>query len=108
MPCREGLPPAAGSPRPSPGADEGDPQTAPGAHAPDVILAAFGGRGAVSLVAQWLRRAWPGSSASVTVMGVTIHGTFILDDDPDPFLTFHRDRPEVVPVVLHLLRAGPG
>ncbi|WP_255706967.1 hypothetical protein [Microtetraspora sp. AC03309] len=41
-------------------------------------------------------------------MGITIHPGFLPHDDPDPSLAFHRDRPDVVPVALLLLRAGPG
>ena len=38
---------------------------------------------------------------------ITIHATFLPHSDPDASLAFSRDRPEVVPVVLLLLRAGP-
>ena len=41
-------------------------------------------------------------------MAITIHVTFLPRADPDASLAFYRDRPEVVPVVLLLLRAGPG
>jgi hypothetical protein len=41
-------------------------------------------------------------------MDITIRGTFLPYDDPDASLAFHRDRPEVLPVVLLLLRAGLG
>ena len=41
-------------------------------------------------------------------MNITLHGTFLPHDDPDASLAFYRDRPEVVPVVLLLLRAGRG
>jgi hypothetical protein len=44
----------------------------------------------------------------MTAMDITIHGTFLPHDDPAASLAFYRDRPEVVPVVLLLLRAGPG
>jgi len=44
----------------------------------------------------------------MTVMGITVHASFLPHDDPDVSLAFYRDRPEVVPVVLLLLRAGPG
>ena len=44
----------------------------------------------------------------MTVMDITSHASFLPHDDPDPSLAFDRDRPEVVPVVLLLLRAGPG
>jgi hypothetical protein len=40
-------------------------------------------------------------------MDITIHGT-PPHDDPDASLAFYRDRPEVVPVVLFVLRAGTG
>jgi hypothetical protein len=52
-------------------------------------------------------RADPRAAASVTVMDSTTHTSFLPHDDPDASLTFYRDRP-VVPVVLLLLRAGPG
>jgi hypothetical protein len=54
------------------------------------------------------RSADPRAAASVTVMHITIHGTFLPHDDPDASLTFYRDRPEVDPAVLLLVRAGPG
>jgi len=54
------------------------------------------------------RSAGPRAAASVITMDITIHGTFLPRDDPDAFLAFCRARPEVVPVVLVLLRAGPG
>jgi hypothetical protein len=54
------------------------------------------------------RSADPRAAASVTVMDITIHQTFLPHHDPDASLAFYRDRPEVVPVVLLLLRAGPG
>jgi hypothetical protein len=54
------------------------------------------------------RSADPRAEASVTAMDITIHLTFLPHDDPDASLAFYRDRPEVVPVVLLLLRAGPG
>ena len=41
-------------------------------------------------------------------MEITIHSTMLPHDDPDASLAFYRDRSEVVPVVLLLLRAGPG
>jgi hypothetical protein len=41
-------------------------------------------------------------------MDITIHETFLPHTDPDASLAFYRDRPEVVPVVLLLVRAGPG
>ena len=41
-------------------------------------------------------------------MNVTIHQAMLPHDDPDASLAFYRDRPEVVPVVLLVLRAGPG
>ena len=44
----------------------------------------------------------------MTVMDITIHLSFLPHDDPDASLAFYRDRPEVVPVVLLLLRAAPG
>jgi hypothetical protein len=44
----------------------------------------------------------------MTAMDLTIHATFLPHDDPDASLAFYLDRPEVVPVVLLLLRAGPG
>jgi AraC-like DNA-binding protein len=54
------------------------------------------------------RSADPRAAASVTAMDITIHASFLPHDDPDASLAFYRDRPEVVPVVLLLLRAGPG
>ncbi len=54
------------------------------------------------------RSADPRSAARTTAMDITIHGTFLPHDDPDASLAFYRDRPELVPVVLLLLRAGPG
>jgi len=56
---------------------------------------------------EW-RSADPRAAASVTAMNITLHGTFLPHDDPDASLAFYRDRPEVVPVVLLLLRAGRG
>ncbi len=56
----------------------------------------------------------PGDGAPVTephlewVVDITIHATFLPHDAPDASLAFYHDRPEVVPVVLLLLRAGPG
>ena len=44
----------------------------------------------------------------MTAMDITIHPSFLPHDDPDASLAFYRDRPEVVPVVPLLLRAGPG
>jgi hypothetical protein len=44
----------------------------------------------------------------MTVMDITIHGTFLPHDDPDASLAFYRDRSEAVPVVLLLLQAGLG
>jgi hypothetical protein len=41
-------------------------------------------------------------------MDITIHSSFLPHNDPDASLTFYRDPPEVVPVVLLLLRAGLG
>jgi hypothetical protein len=41
-------------------------------------------------------------------MGITIHASLLPHDDPDASLAFYRDRPEMVPVVLLLLRAGLG
>jgi hypothetical protein len=41
-------------------------------------------------------------------MDLTNHRTFLPHDDPDASLACYRDRPEVVPVVLFRLRAGPG
>ena len=41
-------------------------------------------------------------------MDITMHASFLPHDDPDASLAFYHDRPEVVPVVLLLLRAGPG
>ena len=52
--------------------------------------------------------ATPRAAASVTAMDVTIHASFLPHDDPDASLAYYRDRPEAVPVVLLLLRAGPG
>jgi hypothetical protein len=46
------------------------------------------------------RSADPPTAASVTVMDITIHGTFLPHDDPDASLAVYRD--QVVPV-----RAGP-
>jgi len=48
------------------------------------------------------------AAASVTTMDITIHASFLPHDDRDASLAFYRDRPEVVPVVLLLLWAGPG
>jgi hypothetical protein len=42
----------------------------------------------------------------MTAMDITIHASFLPHNDPDASLAFYRDRPEVVPVVLLLLRAG--
>ncbi len=44
----------------------------------------------------------------MTAMDITIHASFLPHNDPDASLAFYRDRPEVVPVVLLRLRAGPG
>ena len=44
----------------------------------------------------------------MTAMDITIHASFLPHDDPDASLAFYRDRWEVAPVVLLLLRAGPG
>jgi hypothetical protein len=44
----------------------------------------------------------------MTAMDITIHAAFLPHDDPDASLAFYRDRPEVIPVVLLLLGAGPG
>jgi hypothetical protein len=41
-------------------------------------------------------------------MHITIHASFLPHEDPDASLASYRDRPEVVPVVLLLVRAGPG
>ncbi|WP_275416133.1 hypothetical protein [Streptomyces sioyaensis] len=41
-------------------------------------------------------------------MDITLHASFLPHDAPDASLAFSCDRPEVVPVVLHLLRARPG
>jgi hypothetical protein len=41
-------------------------------------------------------------------MRITIHASFLPHEDPDESLASYRDRPEVVPVVLLLVRAGPG
>ena len=54
------------------------------------------------------RSAGPRAAANVTAMDITIHASFLPHDDPDASLAFSRDRPEVVPVVLLLLRAEPG
>jgi hypothetical protein len=40
-------------------------------------------------------------------MDITIHASVLPHSDPDASLAFYRDRPEVVPVVLLLLRAMP-
>lgn len=48
------------------------------------------------------------AAASVLAMDITIHANFLPHDAPDASLAFHRDRPEVVPVVLLPIRAGPG
>ncbi len=53
------------------------------------------------------RSAEPRAAASVAAMDITIHARFVPHDDPDASLAFYRDRPEVVPVVPLLLRAGP-
>jgi hypothetical protein len=42
----------------------------------------------------------------MTAMDITIHGTFLPHHSPDASLAFERDRPEVVQVVLLLVRAG--
>ena len=44
----------------------------------------------------------------MTAMDISIHASFLPHDDPEAALAFYRDRPEEVPVVLLLLRAGPG
>jgi hypothetical protein len=44
----------------------------------------------------------------MTAMDIIIHGTLLPHDDSDASLAFYPDRPKVVPVVLLLLRAGPG
>ena len=44
----------------------------------------------------------------MTAMDITIHASFLPHNDPDASLAFYRDRREVVPLVLLLLRAGPG
>jgi len=54
------------------------------------------------------RSAGPRAAASVTAMDITIHASFLPHNDPDASLAFYRDRREVVPLVLLLLRAGPG
>src|SRR5438094_10138652 len=54
------------------------------------------------------RSAGHGAATRMTAMDITVHWTFLPHDDPDASLAFYRDRPEVVPVVLLLLRAGPG
>jgi hypothetical protein len=41
-------------------------------------------------------------------MDITIHASLLPHDDQYASLAFYRDRPEMVPVVLLLLRAGPG
>ncbi|MFC4608227.1 hypothetical protein ACFO9E_10400 [Streptomyces maoxianensis] len=41
-------------------------------------------------------------------MDITIHPSFLPHHAPDASLAFLRNRPEVVPVVLLLVRAGPG
>ena len=41
-------------------------------------------------------------------MDIAIHMTFLPHDDPGASPAFYRDRPELVPVVLLLLQAGPG
>jgi len=48
------------------------------------------------------------AGTSLTVMDIAIHMTFLSHVDPGASLAFYRDRPEVVPVVLLLLQAGPG
>ena len=48
------------------------------------------------------------AAPSMTAMDIAIHMTFLPHDDPDASLAFYRDRPEVVPVVVLLLQAGPG
>jgi hypothetical protein len=54
------------------------------------------------------RSASPRAAPSLTAMDITTHTSVLPRDDPDASLAFYRDRPEVVPVVLLLLRAGPG
>lgn len=44
----------------------------------------------------------------MTAMDITPHASFPPHDAPDASLAFAHDRPEVVPVVLRLLRARPG
>ncbi len=44
----------------------------------------------------------------MAVIDVTIHASFLPHDEPDTSPAVYRDRPEAVPAVLHLLRAGPG
>ena len=53
-------------------------------------------------------RAVEAVAAGMTAMDIAIRMTFRPHDDPDASLAFYRDRPEVVPVVLLLLQAGPG
>ena len=48
------------------------------------------------------------AAPTMTAMDITIHASFLPHDDRDASLAFYRDRPEVVPVVLLLLWAGPG
>lgn len=48
------------------------------------------------------------AAPSVTAMEINLHGTVLPHDAPDASPAFDRDRPEVVPVVLLLRRAGPG
>jgi hypothetical protein len=47
-------------------------------------------------------------AASMTVMDIAIHSTFLQHEDPDASPAFCRERPEVVPVVLLFLRAESG
>jgi len=54
------------------------------------------------------RSAGHGAAPRMTAMDITIHASFLPHDDPDASLAFSCDRPEVVPVVFLLLRAGPG
>ncbi len=54
------------------------------------------------------RSAGSRSRNSLTAMDITIHATFLPHNDPDAALAFYANRPEAVPVVLLLLRAGPG
>ena len=65
-----------------------------------------GPQGMTTPVAYWHVPDIEAKLAEVTAAGATVKEP--PHDDPDASLAFYRDRPEVVAVVLLLLRAGPG